>query len=251
MKVLDRVEQLVAAGRREREKAGLRLEAANRALLAPDGDIEVAEYGRVLTELAPWISDDAVGSVGVGDAAGQVRMRATMTVFGMAAGIYQKLRDHCRDVVAVIAGIPDPPPDVWQTQSFADASTATIRHNREQDWTRFVRLSDQWNSIQAAAHLLRETGQFETQMHFAGAPTDLGLVYLNWQAAVGPEQLRQLPGPLRVRRAHDLGWLAGCWLKADHDAYAAERHKPKRKLFAALAGRSTSDTGSVGDEFSA
>ena len=86
MKVLDRVEQLVAAGRREREKAGLRLEAANRALLAPDGDIEVAEHGRVLTELAPWISDDAVGSVGVGDAARQVRMRATMTVFGMRPG---------------------------------------------------------------------------------------------------------------------------------------------------------------------
>ena len=60
------------------------------------------------------------------------------------------------------------------------------------------------------------------------------------QAAVGKEELRQLAPPLRVRRAHDLGWVPGCWLKADHDRFAAEAaepDKPKRKLFTALAGR--------------
>ena len=85
--------------------------------------------------------------------------------------------------------------------------------------------------------LLRETGKFETQTQFDGAPTGLGLVYLNWQAAVGPEQLKQLPGPLRVRRAHDLGWLPGCWLKSDHDRYAAERDKPKREPVRRVGGQ--------------
>jgi hypothetical protein len=187
LRVLDRVEPLVAAGRRERETAQQKLHAASRALLAADGVIDVAGYGRTLAECAPWISDDAVGSVGVGDAARQVRMRATMTVFGLADGIYRKLRDHCSDVVTVIGGISDPPADVWQAQSFADASTRMIRAGREQDWAKFVRLNDEWNNVHSAARLLRETGQFETEMHFAGAPTDKGLVYLNWQAAIGPE----------------------------------------------------------------
>jgi hypothetical protein len=107
LRVLDRVEQLVAAGRREREAAQQKLDAATRGLLAADGDIDaaVAGYGDVLRETAPWISDDAVGSLGVGDAARQVRVRAVMTAFGLAPGIYQQLRDRCRDVVVVIAGI--------------------------------------------------------------------------------------------------------------------------------------------------
>jgi hypothetical protein len=36
-------------------------------------------------------------------------------------------------------------------------------------------------------------------------------MYLNWEGAVGKEELRQLPGPFRVRRAHDLGWKPGLW----------------------------------------
>jgi hypothetical protein len=223
LKVLARVEELVAAGRRERDKAQAKLEAATRVLLADEGEIDVAAYGAVLNECAPWISDDASGSIGVGDAGRQVRMRATMIVFGMASGIYRKLTDHCRDVVTLIAGVPDPPPEVWQASSFAEASTVMIRHGREADWASFVRLSEKWSNIHAAAALLRETGQFETQLHFDGAPVGLGLVYLNWQAAVGPEQMKQLPGPLRVRKAHDLGWVPGCWLKSDHDAFAAEQ----------------------------
>jgi hypothetical protein len=147
-----------------------------------------------------------VGSVGVGDAARQVRMRATMIVFGMASGIYQKLRDHCSDIVAALGGVPDPPADVWEASTIAEASTAMIRHNREQDWAKFVRLSETWSNIHSCARLLRETNQFESQLHFDGAPTDLGLIYLNWQAVVGKKELRQLAPPLRVRRAHDLGW---------------------------------------------
>jgi hypothetical protein len=230
LRVLDRVDELVAAGRAERDKAQFRLEAANRALLA-DGPIDVAEYGRVLTELAPCISDDAVGSIGVGDAARQTRMRAVMVVFGMATGLYQQLSDHCRDVVAVIAGIPDPPVDVWQTQSSGEAGTAMIRHGREADWAKFVRLADEWTSIHAAGRLLRETGQFESQLHFDGAPTALGVEFLNWQAAAGGEPLRLQPGPLRVRRAHDLGWVPGLWLKQDHDAATG-----RRPLAAAVVG---------------
>src|SRR6476646_10644450 len=58
MAVLERVEQLVDAGRTERENARHRLEEANRRLLG-DGEIDVAEYGRVLAECAPWIDENA------------------------------------------------------------------------------------------------------------------------------------------------------------------------------------------------
>jgi hypothetical protein len=123
LKVLERVGQLVDAGRAERNRARAKLEAATRALVAVDGEIDVAEYGDVLREIAPWIDEQSPASIGVGDAARQVRVRAVMTVFGMASGLHQKLRDHCRDVVAVIAGILDPPADVWQAQTVAAAST--------------------------------------------------------------------------------------------------------------------------------
>ena len=209
LKVLERVGQLIDAGRAERDRAHAKLEEATRALVAPDGEIDLDAYAAVLRECEPWISDDAAGSTGVGDAARQVRVRAVMTVFGMASGLHQKLRNRCRDVVAVIAGIPDPPADVSQAQTVAAASTLMIRHGREQDWAKFVRLNDQWLAIHAAGRLLRESGQFESELHFNGAPTELGLMYLNWEGAVGKEELRQLPGPFHVRRAHDLGWKPG------------------------------------------
>ena len=93
LKVLDRVEELVAAARVERDNARGKLEAATRVLLA-DGELDVAEYGRVLAEIAPWIDENAPASVGVGDAARQVRVRAITTVFAMATGLYRGLRDH-------------------------------------------------------------------------------------------------------------------------------------------------------------
>ena len=250
VRVLERVEQLVDAGRTEREKARHRLEEANRRLLA-DGEIDVAEFGRVLNECAPWISDDAAGSLGVGEAARQVRSRAIMTVFAMATRLHQQLTAHCQDVVAAIAGISDPPAGVWQLQTTGEAGTLMIRAGREAEWASFVRLSDEWSAIHSAARLLRETGQFQAEMMFSG-PSDLCLVYLNWQAAVGAgEQMKQIPGPLRVRRALDLGWEPGLWLRQDHDAYAAAGRaeaKPKRKLLAALAGRSSAPE--PGAEFS-
>ena len=111
-------------------------------------------------------------------------------------------------------------------------------------------MGDEWDAIHAAAALLRETGQLQTELLFTAGPTDLCVLFLNWEPAVGGENLRRLPGPLRVRRAHDLGWKPGLWLKSDHERYAAEqRDKPKRKLFAALSGRSSSDTTTVADEF--
>jgi hypothetical protein len=166
LRVLERVGQLIDAGRAERDRAHAKLEAATRALVAPDGEIDLDAYAAVLRECEPWISDDAAGSTGVGDAARQVRVRAVMTVFGMASGLHQKLRNRCRDVVAVIAGIPDPPADVSQAQTVAAASTMMIRHGRKQDWAKFVRLNDQWLAIHAAGRLLRESGQFESELHF-------------------------------------------------------------------------------------
>ena len=101
-----------------------------------------------------------------------------------------------------------------------------------------------------AAQYLRETGQFQGELIFA-YPTALATQFLNPSAAMdGMDEVRRLPAALRLRAAIDKGWLPGLWLRSDHDRYAAEqRDKPKRKLFAALSGRSSSDTTTVADEF--
>jgi hypothetical protein len=76
------------------------------------------------------------------------------------------------------------------------------------------------------------------QLVFSG-PTAVCTQLLNWQPAMegGLEEVRRLPAPLRLRAAIDKGWLPGLWLKSDHD-FAAAEPKPKRGLFAALAGKS-------------
>ena len=71
-----------------------------------DGPIDTAAYAAVLREASPWISEDSAASIGLGDAARQVRMRAVMVVFGTASGLHSQLRDRARDVVAGIASIP-------------------------------------------------------------------------------------------------------------------------------------------------
>jgi hypothetical protein len=101
-----------------------------------------------------------------------------------------------------------------------------------------VRTGDQWDYLHEAAQLLRETGTMQGALAFSG-PTAVCTQLLNWRPAMegGLEEVRRLPAPLRLRAAIDRGWLPGLWLKADHDAAAAEP-KPKRGLFAALAGKS-------------
>jgi hypothetical protein len=230
--LLDRAQELVDAGRTERDRAHQLVERAARRLVTPEGDVNVAEYGDLLASVAVWIDEASPASLGVGDAARQVRQRAVLVAFGMASGLHSQLRDRARDVVAEIARIDDPPADLWRLQKSAEASVSMIRAGRETDWAQYVRLSDQWTAIHAAARLVRETRQLDNELIFpGGCPVDLGLLYLNWQGAVGAEQLRQTPGPLRVRKAHDLGWLPGLWTASDHRAFA-EQQKPKRGLFA-------------------
>jgi hypothetical protein len=231
--LLDRCEEFVAAGRVKRDEARQRLEQANRKLLE---DVDVDAYVAALRDCEPWISDDSPASAALGDAARQTRVRAVMVTFSLASTLYRRLSDHCADVVASIASIAAPPDDVWGVQTIGEASTLMIRAGRESDWAHFVRLGgEEWSAIMAAAKLLRETGQFGADLHFPdGAPANIAGTFLNWQAAAaGLEPLKLLPGPLRIRRAHDLGWRPGLWLASDHRA-AAE--KPKRGLLAGLVG---------------
>jgi hypothetical protein len=232
---LRRIEEVVGAARFKRDEARRRLEEANRALLA-DGVIDLDVYADVLRDVAPWIDEDGPASVGVGDAGRQLRVRAIMTVFGMASGIYQRLRDHAKDIVREIAAV-DLPAGVWQLGSNSEAAALMAREGRDVGYGRLVRANDQWVNVLEAAKLLRETGQFEAELMFpGGCPVDLGTVYLNWEAPAGEvEQLRQVPPVLRVRRAHDLGWRPGVWLKSDHERYAQEA-KPRRGLLAGLVG---------------
>ena len=126
-----------------------------------------------------------------------------------------------------------------------------MRLGFENAWAQLVRAGARWDAVHNAAQYLRETGQFQGERIFA-YPTALATQFLNPSAAMdGMDEVRRLPAALRLRAAIDKGWLPGLWLRSDHDRYAAEqRDKPKRKLFAALSGRSTSDATGVADEFS-
>jgi hypothetical protein len=85
--------------------------------------------------------------------------------------------------------------------------------------------------------LVRETGSLANETMFpAGCPTDLGVLFLVWEAAIdGLRDVNRLPGPLRVRRAHDLGWMPGLWTASDHRAFAEQ--KTRRGLFARVGGK--------------
>jgi hypothetical protein len=130
------------------------------------------------------------------------------------------------------------------------ASTLAIRAGREADWATIVRLGDRWDSAHDAAQLVRETGVFQSELLFS-CPTAIGLQFLNPAAAVdGLDTVRRLPAPLRLRATIDRGWRPGLSLVADHDAAAAEPEvKPKRRLLAALAGKSQVSAGDPADEF--
>ena len=109
-----------------------------------------------------------------------------------------------------------------------------IRAGREAEWAALTRAGDRWDSIHGAAQLLGETGVMQGQPMFS-CPTAIGVAFLNWSAAMdGLQSARRLPGPLRLRRAIDEGWLPGLYLEADHDAAATGGEpKPKRRLLAA------------------
>jgi hypothetical protein len=130
------------------------------------------------------------------------------------------------------------PRECWTATSSGQASTLAIRAGLESAWSSLVRLGDRWDTIHAAALLLRETGVFQQDLMYPdGCPTDLGLLFLNWQPAVEQlPQVRRLPPPLRVRGAHDRGFRPGLYLAADHVADRARAAEPRRSLLARLAG---------------
>jgi hypothetical protein len=155
LRLLGRTEELVAASRVKRDAAQAKLEAAHRSLLA-DGEIDLDGYADVLRECAVWIDENGPASIGVGDAARSIRVRAVMTVFGQVSGLYRQLRDRAIDIVAVIGGIPELPREIWSVQKYGEASTLMIRANREADWAQLVRMSDAWDNVHAAGRLLRK-----------------------------------------------------------------------------------------------
>jgi len=240
-RLLDRAEALAAQAREAKLAARKRLEEANRALL--EGMPDAAAYGAALTECGPWLDEESAGMIGMMQASAQVRSNALATAFAMATGLYSQPQEVRREVVAETAAVPELPREVWSAASSGQASTVAIRAGREADWARIVRLGDRWDSIHAAAQLLRETGQFQGQLAFpGGCPTAIGIQFLNWQpvAADGLETVRRLLVPLRLRATIDRGWRPGLWLAADHAPAAEADAKRKRGLFAALgAGKST------------
>jgi hypothetical protein len=240
LRLLTRAEELAEAGRREKEAAAARMEAATAALLA-DGPLDLAAYGQALAGVAPWLDSEAgapAALVGIWNAGHRLRSNAQQMVFGMAHGLHAELQRVCAQVVAEVAAVPALPQGVWTAATSGQASTLAIRAGLESAWSSLVRLGDRWDTIHAAALLLRETGQFQQDlMDLDGCPTELGLLFLNWQPAVEQlPQVRRMPPPLRVRGAHDRGFRPGLYLRADHVAYQARAVEPRRGLLARLAG---------------
>jgi hypothetical protein len=237
LRLLARAEELAEAARAAKAAAGHQLEAADQALYA-DGPIDAAAYGRIRVEVDPWLLGEAAAMQGMMAAVHRVQGNATATTFAMADSLYAKLQAVCREVVGEIAAVPPLPREGWSATTTGQASTLAIRANRELEWARLVKARDQFDAVHSAAALLRETGQFQAQLNFpGGCRTEVGIRYLNWEAAEeGLRQVDRLPVPLRVRAAHDQGWKPGLWLRRDHEAAAAEA-KPKRGILGALAGR--------------
>jgi hypothetical protein len=235
--MLDRAQALVDASRAEREAARARLEEASRGLLA--GGDDIGEYAQVLRDIQPWIgegpaSDAGPAGFGIGNIARQIRSNAPQIVFAQADGLHAALRDRCAESVASVAKIPLPE-GIFSASSIAAASALAIWEGFGDSWGLLVKAADVWDACHQAAALLRECGSLQHELMFAG-PASVCVRYLGWQDAVdGMHELRLIPGPLRIRRAADLGWRPGCWLLSDHKAAAAAVEPKRRKLFAGKA----------------
>jgi hypothetical protein len=227
-RLLARAEQVGEAARQAKQAARERLAAATEALLG-DGPLDAAAYGQVVGELAPWLDDNSAAMIGMMTALDRLRANATATAMGQATGLYAALQGVCREVVAEIAAVPAMGRQVMAATNTAEASSAAMRAGRELEWGRLVRLGERFDAVHAAALLLRETGALDALLLFqGGCPTEVGVMFLGWQDAVNDlPAVRRLPGPLRVRAAHDRGWRPGLWTSADHAGMPADEARQR------------------------
>jgi hypothetical protein len=232
--MMQRAEELVRASDRERQAARDRLTEASRRLL--ESGTDVADYARTVADVQPWIgegtsSDVGVAGLGIGDVARRLNASAVQTTFALAAGLHIELRDKCKEAVDAVTQVRLPKA-IWSTSSIAQASTLAIREDAADAWAVLVKSADLWDACHQAAALLNECGTLTAELQFdAGCSTVIGTRYLGWvEATAGAEELKRIPGPLKIRYAADHRWMPGCWLKSDHDRLAEA--KPKRGLFA-------------------
>jgi hypothetical protein len=239
-RLLDRAEELAEQARRGKDAARQRLDSATRALLA-DGPVDVDAYAATLAEVGPWLDSDveagrgAPAMAGLMDAVHRTRANAVQAAMAEATGLYQRLQGICAQVVAEITMVPALPAGVWAATTSGQAGQAAIEAGYDLAWSTLVRAGIRFDAVHAAGELLRETGQFTSELNFPqGCPTRIGVQFLGWEAAtLNIHEVRRLPGPLRVRATIDRGWRPGLWLASDHARAAAER-PAKRGLLAAL-----------------
>jgi hypothetical protein len=241
LRLLDRAEELAAAARAKQNAAREQLGAADAALLA-DGPSAIDAYAAAVTSSKPWLDNsnpvqaaDAMG--GVMNAVHRLKANAVQTALASAHGIHQRLQGVCAEVVADIASVPALPAAVWSATNSGHAAEVAIRGGHELAWASLVKAGVRFDRVHAASALLRETGQFTAELNFPdGCPTRVGVMFLAWREAFeGLEQVRRLPGPLRVRAACDRGFRPGLYLASDHARAAAER--PARRGLLAMLGR--------------
>jgi hypothetical protein len=234
--LLDQAERLGEAARAAKMAAVERLARADEALAAT---ADMATYGQELGAVGPYLDDDAAAMVGAMRQVHRTRANAVQTAMAEASGIYQRLQVVAREVVGHTAALPSLPRQAWAASSTAAASQAAIEAGYGRSWEDLVLLGVRWDSIHAAAALVRETGALSAQLMFpAGCPTAIGVMFLNWEPAVeAVRELRHLPGPLRIRGAVDRDLKPGLYLRDDHERAAAEKPKRPLEVLAGWVGR--------------
>lgn len=215
LRLLDRATELSEAARQAKTAAAERLARAN-VQLTSDGPIDVEAYGRVLAEVAVWVDENSAAPVGVMAAVERVRANAAAIAAAESTGTYRRLQDIAHEVVTRAGNAPALPKSVWAASGTAKASTAAIQGGAGRVWEDLVLCATKFQAVHEAGLLLRETDGFPMQLWPAGAPEGVAVVWRNWRAALlQHEELRHMPGPLRLRAAIDRGLEPGLWLASD------------------------------------
>ena len=89
-------------------------------------------------------------------------------------------------------------------------------------WELCVKATVPWDAYHAASKSLRETGALVSEQMFTGS-TEVCVRYLSSEdTLIGADELRLIPGSLRIRYALDRGGRPGAWLLSDHKTAAGE-----------------------------
>jgi hypothetical protein len=192
------------------------------------GVVGLDQVADVTREVGPWLDTDVtIGRVAPAQDAvmatvHQLQSQAVMALYAEALPLYQRLQKVANDAVALITSGPPIPhhvmiaPDAQAAATKAGGDIAYWWVDAEQAAHRFSDAHD------LARVLVHEVGGLDVETMWPdGCPSWAGPIYLGWLRAAEadaldlPKRYRSLV--VRLRYAHDQGWLPGLWLAEDHN----------------------------------